>query len=129
MSDFKNMISIIESAENGLNVKNKTKYRYRFDESMDSWIVENEHGTIHGNYPTKAEARKVKRLCESDDDDTEEQVTYENFWDAFQVDEDFIIHESNETYCVLGDKTEFHYGTHVSEDIAEKHVESLKDFK
>lgn len=140
MSDIKKMIDLLESAERGQPTEEKVQFECRLDEEKDMWVLERSDGEIHGEYPTEAEASKVKSqleedeesLAEPDEEETlmeDEEREYESFWDAFEVDNRFYVHESNDTFCVLGDETNFHYGTHVTMGMAEAHVESLETFK
>lgn len=134
-SEWKEMLTLIEEAEKE-PTQEQPRYHVGLNESTKMWEVSDTLGAVIEECPLEKEANKLKEELEEiesskvDESEHEEvEVQYDNFWDAFEVDESFHIHESNDTYCVLGDDTNFHYGTHVDEDTANAQLESLEQHK
>lgn len=83
-------------------------------------------------YVDECECDEEEEVLENDDaDDRVEEVLSEDgaFWENFGKDVEFEIEENNGMYCIRGDETGFHYGSHVDYDCAVSHQESLKNYQ
>lgn len=97
-NDMENYVKLIEGFEEPLN-----------EEEDDE--IEEEH------------------LETNDEDDEEETLTEDgSFWEHFEKDEDFELQEVNGMFCITGEDTKFHYGSHVDYDSASDHIESLRNY-